>query len=482
MHPRPPTGLHGWAAGAASALAYGSMPVVAVFAFNGGASPTVLLTLRGVFAIAAILTIWVVTGRVRRVPWPAAVGLIMVCGVIFGAQVVAFFAAVQLGGAQLPVVVVNVCPLLVIGLVWLRDRTPVPLTLILLALVTIVGLVFVGATGASATSLAAVGLTLLSAAGYAVYLVASERWVHQVGTVASAGLVTIGSTATVAVFALVNGDRFAVAAPVWHTAILQGLVLTPVGMGGALYAVRSLGSVPLSLLGALEPVIGLTLAAVLLHESLAPMQWVGVVIIVAACTAVPLVSRRQPAAQSAPPLTNAAGVGEVAVPRTSARTSASGRPGGQIPACVTLPKFTLVRGPAGVRCFGTLCCQSRWQRPRMISTSPPAGMNVVLRPPVLGRIRNRRVAPRLSTGTIAVCGMLAGRSACQLVLSRWSRYQFIQSPSYGTPQYSLSAAARPTRNAGAVAKSRYSRVSRGSSTSRWYIQRRRCSHPLSSPS
>ena len=58
-------------------------------------------------------------------------------------------------------------------------------------------------------------------------------------------------------------------------------------MGGALYAVRSLGSVPLSLLGALEPVIGLTLAAVLLHESLAPMQWVGVVIIVAACTAVP---------------------------------------------------------------------------------------------------------------------------------------------------------------------------------------------------
>ena len=132
---------------------------------------------------------------------------------IFGAQVVAFFAAVQLGGAQLPVVVVNVCPLLVIGLVWLRDRTPVPLALILLALVTIVGLVFVGATGASATSLAAVGLTLLSAAGYAVYLVASERWVHQVGTVASAGLVTIGSTATVAVFALVNGDRFAVAAP-----------------------------------------------------------------------------------------------------------------------------------------------------------------------------------------------------------------------------------------------------------------------------
>ncbi|CAN5587074.1 DMT family transporter [soil metagenome] len=312
MHPRPATGLHGWAAGAASALAYGSMSVVAVFAFNSGASPTVLLTLRGLFATLAIGAIWVLTGRLRRIPWTAAAGLTLLCGTVFGAQVVAFFVAVQLGGAQLPVVVVNVCPLLVIGLVWLRDRTPVPLTLLLLAVITIVGLVLVAGVGASATSLSAVGLTLLSAAGYAVYLVASERWVHQVGTVASAGLVTFGSTGTIALFALVNGDSFSVVAPVWHTAILQGLILTPIGMGGALYAVRILGSVPLSLLGALEPVTGLTLAAVLLHESLAPVQWVGVVIIVLACTAVPLASRRQ-VARSAPSLLTGVGVGEVAV-------------------------------------------------------------------------------------------------------------------------------------------------------------------------
>jgi drug/metabolite transporter (DMT)-like permease len=310
VHPRPATGLHGWAAGAASTLAYGSMAVVAVFAFSSGASPTVLLTLRGVFAGVAIGALWVFTGRVRRMPLKAAAGLMLFCGIVFGAQVVAFFVAVDRGGAQLPVVVVNVCPLMVIGLVWLRDRTPVPLILILLTLVTIVGLVFVAGAGTGTASLSAVGLTLLSAAGYAVYLVTSERWVHQVGTVASAGLVTIGSTATIAVFALVNGDTFAVSAPVWHTAMLQGLILTPIGMGGAMYAVRSLGPIPLSLLGALEPVIGLTLAAILLHESLAPLQWVGVVIIVAACTAVPLVTRRQPATQS---VLSAPGVGEVAV-------------------------------------------------------------------------------------------------------------------------------------------------------------------------
>ena len=144
-----------------------------------------------------------------------------------------------------------------------------------------------------------------------------------------------------------------------------------------------------------------------------------------------------------------------------------------------LLKLTLMRGPVGVCCFGTLCCQSRWHRPRMISTSPEAGMNVASSAGT-GPNQESACGSQTQHGNDRSLGTLAGRSACQLVLSRWSRYQFIQIPSYGTPQYSLSAAATSTRNAGAVAKSRYSWVSRGSSTSRWYIQRRRCSHPVSS--
>src|ERR1700761_6365933 len=89
--------------------------------------------------------------------------------------------------------------------------------------------------------------------------------------------------------------------------------------------------------------------------------------------------------------------------------------------CCRLEKLMLLRGPAGVFCLGTLCRQSRWQRPPITIRSPLAGLNTVLAPPASGRIRNRRVAPRLSTGTIAVSGRLAGRSACQPVPSRWSR-------------------------------------------------------------
>jgi drug/metabolite transporter (DMT)-like permease len=319
VRPSNVSGWQGWASGAASALAYGSMPVVAVFAFDAGTGAAVLLTLRGLFGIAVIAALWLLTGRARRVPLRPALSLLCFGGLVFGFQVAAFFVAVERGGAQIPVIVVNVCPLFVIGLVWVRDRTPIPRTLVILALVAIAGLGLVSGTGSGGVSLEAVGLTLCSAAGYAVYLVTGEGWVHQVGTVASAGLVTIGTTVTVAVFALLSGETFVVSGDVWVAAAIQGAILMPVGMGCALYAVRTLGSVPLSLLGALEPVIGIALAAVFLHERLAPLQWVGVAIILVACGAVPFVAGRRdaPSVVAQHPL-NGIGAGESPLPDTDA--------------------------------------------------------------------------------------------------------------------------------------------------------------------
>ncbi|MCX2712422.1 DMT family transporter [Mycolicibacterium sp. J2] len=307
----------GWAAGAASALAYGSMAVAAVFAYRDGTSPAVLLTLRGVLGTAVIAALWLLTGRARRLPWRPAACLLLLCGPLFGAQVLAFFMAVERGGAQIPVIVVNVCPLIVIALVWLRDRAPVPKVLIVLACTAIAGLVMVGGAGSGSVSLAAVGLALLSAAGYAGYLVLGERWVPHVGTVAASGLVTFGSTVTTAVVAVVADDHFAVPMSVWMVAAIQGIVLMTIGMGGALYAVRTLGSVPLSLLGALEPVIGIALAAILLGERLGPSQWIGVAVILIACAAVPFITgrRAEPTAAAQHPL-NGLGAGESPLPES----------------------------------------------------------------------------------------------------------------------------------------------------------------------
>jgi len=76
---------------------------------------------------------------------------------------------------------------------------------------------------------------------------------------------------------------------------------------------------------------------------------------------------------------------------------------------------------AGEVCLGTQWRQSVWQRPPMTMRSPASGRNVELGPPAVGRTKNRRAAPRLSTGTTHSRLRVEAPSPCQPVLSRWSR-------------------------------------------------------------
>lgn len=77
--------------------------------------------------------------------------------------------------------------------------------------------------------------------------------------------------------------------------------MIPIGVGSAFYAVRRFGAVPLSLLGLLEPIVGVLAASILLAERLTPAQWTGMAVILVACGALPWAtsSKRQVAAISA---------------------------------------------------------------------------------------------------------------------------------------------------------------------------------------
>ncbi|WP_247596011.1 MULTISPECIES: DMT family transporter [unclassified Rhodococcus (in: high G+C Gram-positive bacteria)] len=283
----PPHVAVAWACGVLSAVVYGLTPTIAALSYETGLTPTMLVALRSLFGAAAILLFAWATGRIRRTSWRTPAKLMLVCGPLFGFQLLCYFAAVQSTGVQVAVVVVHVYPVFVLLMVWLTYRQRHSPLVIALCLVMIGGIGLVGWTGAADVKLAGIGLAVASALGYALYLVLGERWVQEVGAVVAGGLVTAGAGLTAGAVALVTWQSLAITSMGWVSVILQGVFMIPVGIGCAFYAVRRLGAVSLSLLGLLEPIVGVLAASLVLAESLMPGQWAGMAVILLACGVLP---------------------------------------------------------------------------------------------------------------------------------------------------------------------------------------------------
>lgn len=278
-----------WGCGAASAIAYGLTPTFAAIGYAGGVSPAVLVCLRSLVGAALLFLLAWSTGRLKGVTWKSAVGLCCVCGPLFGIQLLCFFAAVRVTGAQIAVVIVHIYPLFVMALVWVVARNRIHRGQLMLAVAMSGGIALVAGAGTSAVALNGAVLALLSAGGYALYLVVGERWIHQVSPVAAGALASLGAGIATGTIALVDGQPWTFEPSGWGSILFQGLLLMPIGIGCSFIAVRALGSTSVALLGLLEPVVGVLAAQVLLGEQLSPPQWAGMAVVLLASAALPLV-------------------------------------------------------------------------------------------------------------------------------------------------------------------------------------------------
>lgn len=278
----------GWAGGVASAIAFGLTPVIAVFGYQAGIAPSALVALRGLCGGALLLLCAAAIGQFTKLPLKPCLALAAISGPLFGTQLLFYFTAVEQTGVQTSIVLVHIYPLFVIGLVRLTTRRAIgrPVLGLAVALSLGVALVSGGANGGT-TSMTGIALALASAIGYAIYIIVSARWASQVPAVLAGGLVTAGSAATAGAIAFLGGSTLAVSPQGWAIAAAQGLMIVPIGIVGALLAMKHLGPVPASFLGLLEPVVGVLTATVVLHENLEPTQWIGIVVVILASTALP---------------------------------------------------------------------------------------------------------------------------------------------------------------------------------------------------
>ncbi|MEU8205725.1 DMT family transporter [Streptosporangium sp. NPDC049046] len=276
-----------------SAACFGAMAIFGKLAYDAGVSPEALLLVR--FTLAAVLLGIVVLVRpgLRRAasgpPQQGATGRpamtrgrVLAIAVGLGAigyatQASLFFSALRLMDASLLALILYTYPVMVTVTAVLlgRDRLTLARAAALAAASGGTLLVLLGAGGMSFHPLGAL-LAFASAVTYTVYILVADTVVHRLAPVVLSALVMTGAAGTLAARTLLTGGvdlGFGVSGWFWLAAI--AVVSTVVAMLTFFAGLKRIGPSAAAILSTFEPVVTAALAALVLGESLTPVQLAG---------------------------------------------------------------------------------------------------------------------------------------------------------------------------------------------------------------
>lgn len=261
-----------------SALGFGSMALFAKVAYASGLSPSMLLTLRFVLAVAMLApVVWWKGLRLPRGRTLAGFGLM---GALYTAQSQSYFTALMHASSGLVGLLLYVYPVLVtllaVAFGWERlDRR----TFALLAL-AIAGMVVMLGGDLQGTPLG-ITLGLLAAAIYAVYITIGGRLTQGTDPLSATLVVMAAAAIGNGAFALAGGAAMPADTTTW-LAILAIAFASLVAVACFLVGLKHIGGSQASIISTLEPVITLCLGIALLGESASAGQLIGGAMVLAA--------------------------------------------------------------------------------------------------------------------------------------------------------------------------------------------------------
>lgn len=262
---------------ALSAASFGAMAIFARYAYAGGTDVLGLLMVR--FLVAG--SVLAIVAHRRGVAWPRGRTLwsIVAMGALgYVGQSLCYFIALQHAQASLVALLLYLYPAFVtlLAALWLGERlTRVKCAALVLCLA---GSALMVGGGHGEPLGIALGLT--AAVVYSLYIVAGARVTPGVDPLATTAIVCLSAAA---VFCAVSIVRALSGAPphlpatplAWGALIAIALVSTVTAMLAFFAGLTRLGAARTSMLSTLEPVVTVLLAAALLGERLAPLQWIG---------------------------------------------------------------------------------------------------------------------------------------------------------------------------------------------------------------
>ncbi|MBR2210587.1 MAG: DMT family transporter [Fibrobacter sp.] len=274
--------LKGFIFAALSAICYGTNPLGALHLYAQGYSPETVLFYR-FFTAALLLLVVLLVQRARFRISLKELGTLVVFGFLFAVSSLTYYASFKYMDAGLASTLLFLYPLEVSVLMAVFFKEKIKhLTLVSIAIsMTGVALLYHGGDGAT---LSTVGLALVfvSSLSYAVYMVMAKGVNLQMGSVK----MTFYAISFCMFFLLLYSVTFGTGLPPvftkassWGWGFMLGAVPTVLSLIFMVKAVKSIGSTPTAILGALEPVTAVAIGVLVFGEILTVRLGIGIALI-----------------------------------------------------------------------------------------------------------------------------------------------------------------------------------------------------------
>ena len=283
---------------AASAFGFATLSILGKLAYAEGLSMTGFLSLR--FGGAALLLLIVLGARHGRAIFPERrllLALFLLGALGYFSQASLYFLGLRRISASLSSVLLYIYPVFVALNMWIFEgRRPSRLEglamVLALAGAALTASPWDALDGGGADPLGAL-FVLGAAAGYGIYIVVSNRYVHRAGPLISTAWVALGASVSFGLAGLLTRSWVVPVTP-GAGLLLAGLIVfsTILPLATFFAGMRRVGPTAASLLSTLEPVFTILLAALILREAMTRNQWAGGALILAAVVLLNLPARR----------------------------------------------------------------------------------------------------------------------------------------------------------------------------------------------
>lgn len=281
--------LKGYIAGILAAATYGMNPLFALPLYGDGLDANSVLLLRYTAALPIIAIMTAVRGRSLKLKRREAAPLALL-GLLLGLSSYGLFASYTYMDAGIASTLLFVYPLMVAMIMAACYRERLTAQTISCLTIALCGIWLLSHTGPGATvSAAGVAWVMVSALSYAVYIVAVRR------IPSVSGMPTLKLTFYVLLFGLsifvagaIAGDglKLPSGAEAWCNVGALALLPTALSLTLTTVAIQYIGSTPTAILGVFEPVTAVIFGVTVFGEQLSLRQATGLVLILAAVTAV----------------------------------------------------------------------------------------------------------------------------------------------------------------------------------------------------